>query len=221
MSWILKIKLSCHERQWYKSTDFSLYAQDVYSDAFTVPAGVTDNRFFWVTFSIRYAQTSVFVDSPFLQEGQNKDKPYCGGKKWLLKSNHYLKSGHSLHFSAKKKKKRLLWFLWGYELYVIWIYSVVSWIAAPLVFAYVILFHNASHRRKQTCFVHTNSQYCNGKTFPRQTKAGESNFGKTRLWMSDFLFLLFFLLHMVSEKEANGKLEVVSPLLCTSNDSSS
>lgn len=121
----------------------------------------------------------------------------------------------------QRKKKILLWFLWGYELYVIWIYSVVSWIAAPLVFVYVILFHNASHRRKQTCFVHTNSQYCNGKTFPRQTKAGESNFGKTRLWMSDFLFLLFFLLHMVSEKEANGKLEVVSPLLCTSNDSSS
>jgi len=41
--------------------DFSLHAQDAYSDAFTVAAGVMDNSFSWVIFSIRYVQSLFFV----------------------------------------------------------------------------------------------------------------------------------------------------------------
>lgn len=107
------------------------------------------------------------ADNPFLQKRQKKDQSYCEGNKSLLKSSHDLKYGHSLTtlFSSKNKnkpqkpnqptkqtkkkvKRSLLWFLWGYGLYAIWIYSLVLWIAAPLIYAFIILFYNASHTEK-------------------------------------------------------------------------
>lgn len=186
--------------------DFSLHAQDVYSDTFTVLAQEWWITFFaWVIFSIRYAQTLPFV---FCHSSrQSVPARRAEQKTTILRRQgvtHEIQPLFeiwplltTLIFLKKKIKKIIivpvrLWAICNMNLFC----SFMDSSSLSLCFYYFILqcFSYGENSHDLSMLTH-NLQCCilqwQDLSQTNRKKAGESNFGKTSLWMSDFLFLLF------------------------------